>query len=382
VSETRRRRELWPEPSGSPRRVLVVDDDDQVQDVLVRLLESRGYETARAGDAEAARTKLDLEPFHLVLCDVRLPGKSGLEFARELAVEEPLVAVVMISGLDDHEVAETALEVGAYDYVAKPFTANEVFVSVTNALRRRALRMHNDATQRQLAAVLEEQRMALLDAGAALAHQQTLLQHSSRETLYRLARAAEVRNENMGNHMERVGLYSELLARQLGLDDERCEAIRLASPLHDIGKIGLPDEILLKPGPLDADEQEMMRGHTDIGYSLLADRDDHLLDLAAWIAVTHHEHVDGTGYPRGLSGDEIMVESRIVAVADAFDAMTQERPYRAARAVEDALDELRAQAGKEFDEEVVEALLSSLDGILAIASRLGAPVARPEGLAA
>jgi putative two-component system response regulator len=182
--------------------------------------------------------------------------------------------------------------------------------------------------------------------------------------------------------MERVGLYSELLARQLGLDDERCEAIRLASPLHDIGKIGLPDEILLKPGPLNADEQEMMRGHTDIGYSLLADRDDQLLDLAASIAVTHHEHVDGNGYPRGLSGDEIMIESRIVAVADAFDAMTQERPYRAARAVEDALDELTAQAGKQFDEEVVEALLSSLDGILAIASRLGAPVARPEGLAA
>jgi cyclic di-GMP phosphodiesterase len=362
--------------------VLVVDDDRQVQDALVRLLESRGYETARAGDAETARACIREEAFHVVLCDIRLPGQSGLELARELAVDERAIAVVMISGIGDHEIAETAIEIGAYDYVAKPFTPSEVFVSVANALRRRALRLQNEATQRQLSAVLEEQRTALLDAGAALAQQETLLKSARRETLYRLARAAEVRNESMGDHMERVGQYAELVARRLGLEEARCEAIRLASPLHDIGKIGLPDEILLKPGPLDADEREMMQGHTEVGYSLLADREDALLDLAAWIALTHHEHVDGQGYPQGLSGQEIMLESRIVAVVDAFDAMTQERPYRAARTVDDALEELIAKSGKQFDQDVVHALVSTLDDIVEIADRLRAPLARPQRLPA
>jgi putative two-component system response regulator len=359
MSATRQRRELWSEPGASDQRVLVVDDDRQVQEVLARLLQSRGYETVCVGDAEAACARVGEESFQVVLCDVRLPGQSGLELAQRLAADAPQVAVVMVSGVDDHEVAETALEVGAYDYVVKPFTPNEVFVSVANALRRRALDLHSDATKRQLAAALEQQRGALVDAAAALAWQQDMLQRARRETLFRLARAAEVRNESMGNHMERVGLYSKLLAQRLGLENERCEALGLASPLHDIGKIGLPDEILLKPGPLDADERLMMQGHTEIGYCLLADKDDPLLELAAAIALTHHEHLDGSGYPRGLLGDEVTIESRIVSVADAFDAMTSNRPYRAALSVDESCNILAEHAGAQFDRDVVSALITA-----------------------
>jgi cyclic di-GMP phosphodiesterase len=365
MSSTRRRRELWtgPGPGILPGRVLIVDDDRQVLSVLAQLLETRGYETACVTDVAEARKRLEVEPFHLILCDVRLPGESGLQFAQELATEHPQVAVVIVSGLDDRDIAETALEIGVYDYLLKPFSPNEVFISVANALRRRAAHLDDEAARRQLSAVVAEQRAALADAGIALVEQERQLQSSRRETLYRLARVAEIRNEDMGDHIERVGCYTESLARRLGLDEPRCEALRLASPLHDIGKIGLPDDILLKPGRLDEEELEMMRGHAEIGYALLADRDDELLDLAARIALTHHERVDGGGYPRGLTGEQIPLESRIVAVADAFDAMTSDRPYRSALPIEVALERIRAESGAQFDPRVVEALIEGIDQI-------------------
>jgi len=363
MSATRRRRELWTGPGLGilPSRVLIVDDDRQVLDVLAQLLQARGYDTACVSDVAEARARLEVEPFHLILCDVRLPGESGLQFAHELATERPQIAIVMVSGLDDGEIAETALEIGVYDYLLKPFSPNEVFISVANALRRRASRLDDETTRRQLSALVAEQRAALADAGIALAEQERQLQTSRRETLYRLARVAEVRNEDMGDHMDRVGRYTEALARRLGLDDGRCQALRLASPLHDIGKIGLPDEVLLKPGPLDADERAMMQGHAEIGYALLADRADDLLDLAASIALTHHERVDGGGYPRGLTGGQIPLESRIVAVADAFDAMTSDRPYRQALSIEAALQRITAESGAQFDKHVVQALVDGVD---------------------
>jgi putative two-component system response regulator len=366
MSATRRRRELWmgPGPGIIPSRVLIVDDDRQVLNVLSQLLQTRGYDTACVADVAEARARLEVEPFHLILCDVRLPGESGLQFAQELVTSYPQIAVVMVSGLDEGDIAETALEIGVYDYILKPFSPSEVFISVANALRRRASSLDDEARRRQLSAVVAEQRAALADAGMALAEQERQLQSSRRETLYRLARVAEVRNEDMGDHMERVGRYTEVLARCLGLDDAQCEALRLASPLHDIGKIGLPDEVLLKPGRLDADELQMMRGHAEIGYALLADRDDELLDLAATIALTHHEHVDGGGYPRGLSDGQIPLESRIVAVADAFDAITSDRPYRPALSIGVALERISGAAGAQFDQGVVQALIDGIDEIV------------------
>jgi putative two-component system response regulator len=309
-----------------------------------------------------------------------------MQLAQELMMAAPHLAVVMVSGVNDLSVAETALEIGAYDYLLKPFSPNDVLISVANALRRRSAWLDDEATKRQLTAVVAEQRAALGDASAAVAGLEAALQHSRHATLYKLARAAEVRDEDMGGHMERVGLYAELIASAMGLDEERCAALRMASPLHDIGKIGLPDQILLKPGPLDEDERLMMQGHTEVGYALLIDRSDALLDLAARIALTHHERVDGNGYPRGLGASEIPLESRIVSVADAFDAMTTERPYRAPMTAREAFSRIESEAGRQFDPAVVRAALESADrsmeSVAAQAIAVPPDAQRPEGKAA
>lgn len=348
--------------SALPIRVLIVDDDEQARAAIGALLATRRYETVCVADAPAARDQVATGQFQVVLCDVRLPGESGMQLAQELAQASPHLAVIMVSGVNDLRVAETALEIGAYDYLVKPFSANDVLIAVANAVRRRAALLEDDAAKRQLTAVLEEHREALVDATAALADLRASLNHSRHATLYKLARVAEIRNEDMGDHMERVGLYGELIATAMGLEEQRCSALRMASPLHDIGKIGLPDQILLKPGPLEDDERLMMQGHTEVGYALLMDREDALLDLAARIALTHHERVDGTGYPNGLAGEEIPIESRIVAVADAFDAMTSNRPYRTALTARTAFDRIRDGAGSQFDATVVRAALEIGDG--------------------
>jgi putative two-component system response regulator len=373
MSSTRRRRELWMGAPALPVRILVIDDDPQVRDALGRLLETGGYETVCVGDAISARERMQQEWFHLVLCDVRLPGESGMQLAQELALEAPHVAVLMVSGVNDLRIAEAAFEIGAYDYLLKPFSGNEVLISVANAVRRRALRLEEEATTRRLTAVLREQRVALEDARASLAEQQEALRQSRHAALYRLARVAEIRTEDMGGHMERVGLYTELLAAELGLGDEQCEALRMASPLHDIGKLGLPDQILLKPGPLTAEERVIMQGHTEVGYALLIDRHDPLLDLAARIALTHHEHINGDGYPRRLKGEAIPIEGRIVAVADAFDAMTSDRPYRAAIAVDEALSVISSEASIQFDPGVVVVAQQLAESMGAIAAQRIAP---------
>ena len=192
------------------------------------------------------------------------------------------------------------------------------------------------------------------------------LRQSREETIYRLARAAEFRNEETGQHIERVSRYSAVLAEQLGLEQARCELLRLASPLHDIGKIAIPDRILLKPGALTPEERQHMEAHAELGYGMLADSDRELLELAALVALTHHERFDGTGYPRGLAGDEIPLEGRIVAVADVFDALTSDRVYRPAFALHEALQVLRDGRGSDFDPVVLDAFLGALPAVVSI----------------
>jgi putative two-component system response regulator len=366
MSLTRDRRELWVDGPSIAQRVLIIDDDPHVRGSLHRLLGQQGYETASAKDAAEARTLLREEPFHLVLCDIKMPGESGLELVPEIIAEHPGVAVVMVSGLDDRYLAETALDLGAYDYVIKPFRVNDVFVAVGNALRRRKLQLQSRADQQRLRLAAQKQEGALQDARAELAKQRALLGDLPRETLYRLARAVELHDPAMGNHLERVGRYSEELARRLGLGDEHCEAIRLASQLHDVGKIGVPDRILRKPGPLDAGERALMERHAEVGHSLLTGGHDELLELAATIAWTHHERIDGRGYPRGLAGDAIPLEGRIVAVADAFDALTSDRPYRRARSITDAVETILTNRATQFDSRLVDLFADGVEAIRTI----------------
>ncbi len=379
MSVTRTKREFWAEGAGVCHRVLVVDDDPYVRKSLSRLLEQQGYDTACASDAADARRLLEDEAFELLLCDVRMPRESGLELVQHAVADHSGVAVIVVSGLNDQHVAETALELGAYDFVLKPFRANDVFVAVASALRRRASeREHRMDRQRMLLALLEH-RGALRCADEDLAEQKALLEQARRETLCRLAQAAEFRHEGIGHHLNRVGRYSEVLARRLGLDTARCEALSFASRLHDVGKIGIPDRILLKPGPLDGDERAAIELHTTIGHSLLTDAQDDLLELAAMISLTHHERIDGRGYPRGLVGDAIPLEGRIVSIVDAFDALTSDRPYRAAVDVNDAVEEILAHRGTQFDSRLVDLFESCVDEIHAIRND---PPEQPNGASA
>src|SRR5919109_37371 len=205
----------------------------------------------------------------------------------------------------------------------------------------------------------------LLDAVARLERSQQELQHAHAEMVRRLASAAEFRDDDTGRHIERMGRYCEFLARKLGLDDARCELLRAASPLHDVGKIAIPDHVLLKPGPLTADERQLMERHAEVGYRLLSGSSSEVLELAATIAWTHHERFDGTGYPRGLAGAAIPLEGRIAAVADVFEALTSDRVYRPAFGRGDALELMRDGRGTQFDPVVLDVLVESVEELTA-----------------
>jgi putative two-component system response regulator len=353
-------------------RILIVDDEEQARRLLCRILEAQGHVCEEAANAEDARRKLLDRPFALVLCDMSMPGESGLELLRETIARDPSVAAIMVTGLDDPDLAELAVNLGAYGYVIKPFNRSEILISVVNALRRRTLEAEQRDYQAQLERRVVERTTALREAVDRLERATQELRRSREETVQRLASAVEYRSRETGEHITRMSRYSAGLAEALGLDAERVELIRVASPMHDVGKIGIPDAVLLKPASLSREERRLMESHTEIGHDILAPADgEHVLALAAAIAWTHHERWDGSGYPRGLAREEIPLEGRIVAVADVFDALTSERTYRDAWPLDHALEYMRAQRGAHFDPAVLNAFLSVGPGLL----DLGLPAA-------
>jgi putative two-component system response regulator len=347
-------------------RVLIVDDQAEIRTLLRRQLEANGHVTVAAANVAEARARLADDWFELVLCDINMPGESGIDFVRFALVEEPDLACVMVSGNDDLVLAERTLELGAFGYVVKPFRTSELSIAVANALRRRRLEIENREHREQLEQIVLERTTALRQAVARLEGKEQELQLSREETIHRLARAAEFRDQETGRHVERVSRYSALIAKRLGLEDERVELLRLAAPLHDIGKIAIPDRILLKPSSLTADERRVMETHAETGYHMLADSGQELLELAAVVALTHHERIDGEGYPRKLQGAAIPLPGRIVAVADVFDALTSDRVYRPALEIDETVRVLRAGRGTQFDETVLDVFLDSLPAALAI----------------
>lgn len=347
-------------------RILIVDDEEPTRRMLSRLLESHHYSCVLAGDAQEARTRLQEEEFALILCDVNMPGESGLELISHVLKEHPRTAAVMVTGLDDHQFANVALELGAYGYIIKPFEANEVLINIANALRRRRLEIENQTHRERLEQTVLERTASLRLAIKRLEQAQKDIRLSREETIQRLAIAAEFRDNATAQHIKRMSRYCGLLAQRYGLDAERCELIRIASPMHDIGKIGTPDHILLKPGAFTREEFEAITHHTEMGYRILAGSDAELLKLAAMIALTHHEKFDGSGYPRGLAGDTIPLEGRIAAIADAFDALTTKRVYKPAFPPEQAIDLMRQQRGIHFDPLLLDIFLDSMGDVLGI----------------
>jgi putative two-component system response regulator len=362
-------------PAATHDRILIVDDEEQIRTLLARLLGAQGYECLTAEDAAAGRRVLNETPVELVLSDVNMPGESGIDFTREVLAQFPDTAVVMVTGMDDRRYAEVAIELGAYGYVLKPFKPNELIINVGNALRRRALEIETRGHREQLEQTVLERTAALRDTIAQLETSETELRRLREETIRRLSWAAEFRNQETGEHIVRMSLYCALLARVAGLDAERAEMIRVASPMHDVGKIGVPDRILLKPGRLTEDERKVMEGHTEIGHRILAGSGVELLDLAALMALTHHERIDGTGYPRGLKGEDIPIEGRIAAVADVFDALTSDRVYRQAFQPEEARGMMEEGRGTQFDAHLLDLFFASFDDVLTIRRSAGTSAA-------
>ncbi|HEX5344528.1 MAG TPA: HD domain-containing phosphohydrolase, partial [Duganella sp.] len=292
----------------------------------------------------------------LVVVDYMMPEMDGLEFLRRFRALPGTqdVPVVVVTADTELSVRHTALRMGANDFLTKPVNSIEFNVRIGNLL---ALRH----AQQQLAARAEHLGEAVCVATATIAARE-------REAISRLSLAAEFRDNETGAHLSRMSALTRLIAERLGLRRDECDLLCEAAPMHDIGKVGIPDAVLLKPGKLSAEEYAVMRRHPEIGAQILAGSASVLLQAGAVIAVSHHERYDGRGYPHGLAGDAIPLYGRIVAVADVFDALTSARPYKPAWPLARALDYLRAERGGHFDPDCADALLADLDAVRAIQS--------------
>jgi putative two-component system response regulator len=346
--------------------VLVVDDDSAIRRMIARILSRVDYECTEAPDAATALLFADKQEYSLVTCDVNMPGGSGLGLVRDLRARHPDIAVLMVSGMDDPATAAAATDLGAYGYVMKPFQANEILIASANARRRRHLEIENRTHRRHLETLVAERTADLTTTVERLSLTERALRSSQEEVIMRLAFAAEFRDPTTGAHINRMSRTCELLAEGSGLDRTRSGLIRIASPMHDIGKIAVPDEILRKPGKLTTAEMDEMRKHPVIGNEILAGSDSELLRLGGLIALTHHERWDGAGYPRQLASTDIPVEGRIVAIADVFDALTSERSYKPAFEVDHALGIMIEERGSHFDPELLDVFLTIVDEVVGL----------------
>jgi putative two-component system response regulator len=336
---------------------ILVVDDDHGRGTLRRILERQGHRLRMASDAAGARIAVAESVPDLVLSAVSMPGESGIELLASLRAEHPGLPVVMVSGGGQLETAITALELGAYGWVTQPFDASQVAIAIANARIRARLEEQHGAYQHRLERAVEDRTSQLRTTVGRLERSETRLRQVAQDTITALSRAIERRDIETAAHVERVSRYATMLAEHRGLPPDRCAMIRAATPMHDVGKVGLPDGILLKPGKVTAAEHDVIKQHVALGHEILSMSSQPLLLLAAEIALTHHERWDGTGYLAGLRGEEIPLEGRITAIADTFDALVSRRVYKAAVPVEDAFEILRQSSGTQFDPELVDLFL-------------------------
>lgn len=355
-----------PDPEA---RILLVEDDEQIRVTLASLLTDNGYRCTAVEDPVQARVFLGQDDFALVITEMDFPGMSGLGLVMEITQDYPGAAVFMITGLDDPGQVTNALEMGAYGYMVRPLDHNEVLINVTNSLHRRSVELENLAERARLEELVETRSEDFRQAASKLQRIENELHSSREETIERLSIAAEFRDNETIRHIKRMSAYCEILARGTGHDEEHCEMIRVASKLHDVGKIGISDQILAKTGPLSEEERAAMQQHTEIGYRILSGSGSEVLSIAASIALTHHERFDGKGYPRGLSGESIPMEGRILAVADVFDGLTSRRSYKEPVPLDQAMQVMRAEADRQLDGDLVDLFLESMDYINPIRER-------------
>jgi len=320
---------------------LIVDDEESIRLLLKQILEKTGYACVLAADAAEARDCLKEHDFDLVLCDIEMPGESGLELIQDISPKYRDMAVVMVTVINDAMVAESMFEAGVFDYVAKPFRRNRILMSVANALHRRELKIANRAYRENLEQMVAKRTHQLKQALDGIIHA--------------IAKTVEIRDPYTAGHQLRVARLAFAIAKEMGLPEHQAEGIRIAGTVHDLGKISVPVDILSRPSQLTEMEFGIIKTHPETGYNIL--KDIEFPWPIAEIVLQHHERMDGSGYPQGLSGENIFLEARVLAVADVVEAMASHRPYRPALGQDKALEEIRQNRGILYDTVVVDACL-------------------------
>jgi putative nucleotidyltransferase with HDIG domain len=345
--------------------ILVVDDEEAIREVVSTMLESKGYRCTVAHNGRAAQDYIKRTTPDLVLSDMIMPEMDGIKLLEWVREFDPDVPVIMVTAIHDISTALEAIRRGAYDYILKPFEKDQLFLSVRRALEHRRLVLENRNYQRNLERLVEERT-------AQLSRALGQLEQSYDYTLEALGGALDLKDAETEGHCQRVTAFTISMAKAMKVDAALLPQIARAAFLHDIGKMAIPDQILRKPGPLTNEERQVMRRHCEIGYSMLSRIP--FLREAAEIVLAHQEFFDGTGYPRGLKGEEIPLGARIFAVADTLDAMISDRPYRRAMPIATAREEIKRCAGTQFDPTVVEVFLSFPDSQwLELRENVGAP---------
>lgn len=335
--------------SGSTVRVLIVDDEPAAAKLLSVILAPPAFQCTIARDGRAALVVLDKESFGAIISDLCMPGINGMELLAEARRQHPHVAFLVTTGVDDVEVGVQAMRAGADDYLVKPLQASSVVAALERALHKQDLEQQVESYRQHLEAMVSQRTRQLQEALQKI-------ELSYEETLRALAAAIDLRDSETAGHSRRVCQYSTEIGRAMGLPREKLSVIARGGYLHDIGKLGIPDAVLLKPGPLTPEERKLMQQHVQIGFDLV--KGIPFLADAAEIILAHHERYDGSGYPRGLRGDEIPLGAQIFAVADTLDAITSDRPYRRASPFQVGIETVRRESGRQFATEIVRIFLS------------------------
>ena len=322
-------------------KILIVDDEEPIRLLLEQILEQKGYACVLAADAAEARDCLKEHDCDLVLCDINMPGESGTELIRDVSTKYRDMAVVMVTGIDDVRMAESMFEAGVFDYIPKPIRRNRILMSVANALRRRELEIANRTYREDLEQMVAERTSQLKQALDGIIHA--------------IASTVEIRDPYTAGHQLRVARLAFAIAKEMGLSEGQAEGVRVAGTIHDLGKISVPAEILSRPGQLTEMEFGIIKTHPQTGYDIL--KDMKFPWPIAQIVLQHHERMDGSGYPQGLSGENTFLEARVLAVADVVEAMASHRPYRPALGTDNALEEIRQNRGTLYDTVVVDTCL-------------------------
>jgi putative nucleotidyltransferase with HDIG domain len=329
-------------------QILIVDDEISFRRVLAIMLEQSDIPCKSAPSGEAALRLLANEPFSAVIADLQMTNMSGMELLARIRTQYPHIAFLMVTGVDDVRVGIEAMRNGADDYLVKPLQLDVVLISLDRALHRKRLEQELDGYRRHLEEMIAERTQQLRTALAQV-------ESSYAQTLEALGEAIDLRDSQTAGHSRRVALYSIKILTAMGGAEQQVRSIAIGAWLHDIGKLAIPDAILLKPGPLTDEERRIMQRHVQIGYDLV--RRIPFLSEAAEIILTHHERCDGGGYPRRLTATQIPLGGKIFGIVDTVDAMTSDRPYRRALSFDEARKEIQRGSGTQYDSQVAEAFL-------------------------